>query len=274
MNDILWENYLSNIPEHRKKKMNILLENQKLFIEQAIGNNTKIPENYEVVYEFICKVFDKSFLFDLVQVHPLLGPVNEIQTEGGPQEIVAKTRKLDTIGLPSSWKRDLDYLSTKIANQLTREVIKDLKYNSGTVATSSELEKHNGATIYLKICEMFGVIVQKTGERNAERWVYTSPSIASKLTECGIFPSFPESDEIIYIGLTNGICKIFVDPEIEDVIICGINEEFRSLPSYLYCPYIPFTAAVDSFSHGLMIRYGKKLCVRGSRYYGVISFKK
>lgn len=162
----------------------------------------------------------------------------------------------------------LDHISNEIVNELTREVLTDLRNN----AISVEKEWKNPANLADSIFYQCESITRRIGR--PANWIVTSPQMTIELVRSGEFNPLEgvagSAKKIQHVG-SLGKIKVYVDPRFptQEVLLGYKGDQYSS--SYFYCPYIPFMerlAAPDLERYRLYTRYGKRLM--SSDYYARI----
>ncbi len=218
------------------------------------------------------------------------------------EEIAAKTRKLKAVwsyeaqqDLRSQHNLDAEaeltaVLAQEINLEIDREVLTDLRNNSGTVAAwdfntaLGETIKEKYESLYVKVVEISNVIHRKT-LRGGANWLVTSPEVASifETATAGFAPApsetFTSSLGIQYVGTVNNRWRLYKDPLFpSNQILMGYKGDSYMDSGYFYCPYVPLTQTPvvldpESFCprKGILTRYGKKLLREGAKFYARMS---
>jgi hypothetical protein len=218
------------------------------------------------------------------------------------EEIAAKTRKLKAVwsyeaqqDLRSQHNLDAEaeltaVLAQEINLEIDREVLTDLRNNSGTVAAwdfntaLGETIKEKYESLYVKVVEISNVIHRKT-LRGGANWMVTSPEVASifETATAGFAPApsetFTSSLGIQYVGTVNNRWRLYKDPLFpSNQILMGYKGDSYMDSGYFYCPYVPLTQTPvvldpESFCprKGILTRYGKKLLREGAKFYARMS---
>lgn len=214
------------------------------------------------------------------------------------EEIAAKTRKLKAVwsyeaqqDLRSQHNLDAEaeltaVLAQEINLEIDREVLTDLRNNSGTVTAwdfntaLGETIKEKYESLYVKVVEVSNVIHRKT-LRGGANWLVTSPEVASifETATAGFAPApsetFTSSLGIQYVGTVNNRWRLYKDPLFpSNQILLGYKGDSYMDSGYFYCPYVPLTQTPvvldpESFCprKGILTRYGKKLLREGAKFY-------
>ena len=214
------------------------------------------------------------------------------------EEIAAKTRKLKAVwsyeaqqDLRSQHNLDAEaeltaVLAQEINLEIDREVLTDLRNNSGTVSAwdyntaLGETIKEKYESLYVKVVEISNVIHRKT-LRGGANWVVTSPEVAAifETATAGFAPApsetFTSSLGIQYVGTVNNRWRLYKDPLFpSNQILMGYKGDSYMDSGYFYCPYVPLTQTPvvldpESFCprKGILTRYGKKLLREGAKFY-------
>lgn len=279
--------------DYQVEQMALILENQRLY--QEVWTEGRKQDYLSLTHQIF-----KDFLgFELVSIFTLMGPkdycyfpkyvytseIDGSKNEGGdislhvvPEEIPAKTRKIRSVQQIELTKETLPITAKKIREEITREIISDLKNNAGTVARTILKEEAFGAAAFVKIREVSNVMHRKTLIGGAN-WVITSKKIAQSLiAEASYTKQFDEGDGLWLCGkLYDGI-RVYVDSEFrENEILLGLYGHFLS--GYAYCPYIPITPTPiindPDFCPlpGYLTRYGKRLTRAGAKFYAKITIE-
>lgn len=218
------------------------------------------------------------------------------------EEIAAKTRKLKAVwsyeaqqDLRSQHNLDAEaeltaVLAQEINLEIDREVLTDLRNNSGTVTAwdfntaLGETIKEKYESLYVKVVEVSNVIHRKT-LRGGANWLVTSPEVASifETATAGFAPApsetFTSSLGIQYVGTVNNRWRLYKDPLFpSNQILMGYKGDSYMDSGYFYCPYVPLTQTPvvldpESFCprKGILTRYGKKLLREGAKFYARMS---
>ncbi len=218
------------------------------------------------------------------------------------EEIAAKTRKLKAVwsyeaqqDLRSQHNLDAEaeltaVLAQEINLEIDREVLTDLRYNAGTVASwdfntaLGDTIKEKYESLYVKVVEVSNVVHRKT-LRGGANWLVTSPEVASifETATAGFAPSntetFTSSLGIQYVGTVNNRWRLYKDPLFPTgQILMGYKGDSYMDSGYFYCPYVPLTQTPtvldpESFCprKGILTRYGKKLLREGAKFYARLS---
>lgn len=218
------------------------------------------------------------------------------------EEIAAKTRKLKAVwsyeaqqDLRSQHNLDAEaeltaVLAQEINLEIDREVLTDLRNNSGTVTAwdfntaLGETIKEKYESLYVKVVEVSAVIHRKT-LRGGANWLVTSPEVASifETATAGFAPApsetFTSSLGIQYVGSVNNRWRLYKDPLFpSNQILMGYKGDSYMDSGYFYCPYVPLTQTPvvldpESFCprKGILTRYGKKLLREGAKFFARMS---
>lgn len=218
------------------------------------------------------------------------------------EEIAAKTRKLKAVwsyeaqqDLRSQHNLDAEaeltaVLAQEINLEIDREVLTDLRNNSGTVTAwdfntaLGETIKEKYESLYVKVVEVSNVIHRKT-LRGGANWIVTSPEVASifETATAGFAPApsetFTSSLGIQYVGTVNNRWRLYKDPLFPtNQLLMGYKGDSYMDSGYFYCPYVPLTQTPvvldpESFCprKGILTRYGKKLLREGAKFYARMS---
>jgi Major capsid protein Gp23 len=214
------------------------------------------------------------------------------------EEIAAKTRKLKAVwsyeaqqDLRSQHNLDAEaeltaILAQEINLEIDREVLQDLRNNSGTVSAwdfntaLGETIKEKYESLYVKVTEISNIIHRKT-LRGSANWLVTSPEVASifETATAGFAPApsetFTSSLGVQYVGTVNNKWRLYKDPLFPtNQILMGYKGDSYMDSGYFYCPYVPLTQTPvvldpESFCprKGILTRYGKKLLREGAKFY-------
>lgn len=243
MNDDKWSSRL-NIKHG--KKIAMCLENQRLYSLMECSQGLDFTEKaYEIYQNFIG--------FDIVSVQPMLGPASRIyftkNNELSHADISAKSYIL----------KESDSFS--IANQMNREIIKNLRDNVGITITKPWNSYKE--LICSSISEIYDSMIGF-----GQKWIITGPDIAETLT--GI-----RSNHVIKsVGMLNSEWNVIVDPLYTlDEILVGFQDDL--LDGYFYSPYLIDLLTKNHFSvdygKSYISRHGKKLI--SNKAYGKIILK-
>lgn len=230
------------------------------------------------------------------------GDLPEINLVIESEEIAAKTRKLKAVwsyeaqqDLRSQHNLDAEaeltaVLAQEINLEIDREVLTDLRNNSGTVTAwdfhtaLGETIKEKYESLYVKVVEVSAVIHRKT-LRGGANWLVTSPEVASifETATAGFAPApsetFTSSLGIQYVGSVNNRWRLYKDPLFpSNQILMGYKGDSYMDSGYFYCPYVPLTQTPvvldpESFCprKGILTRYGKKLLREGAKFFARMS---
>ena len=227
----------NNHPSDRAKKIAVLLENQRIW-------NSKQPTK-AVDLDFLSKVYGSFVGFDLVPVNPMLGPSSFLHYEEKGvmknEDISARTRMIN------HWQ------SNEIANEMSREIIHDLRRNVGY---TMEVNSSYLSQIDVLISRMSLLIFGSCGI--SPSWCVMGLEMARHL-----FPDRDFSSSSIELLPEHWFeKKVIVDPLFpKNEILMGSYDEL--LKGYSYNPYVPLTPIenpyISSPSHRYFTRYSKKL---------------
>lgn len=163
-----------------------------------------------------------------------------------------------------------DALAESFRNEITREIMTDLRNNAGTVATSVIVDDvYDYEKIYVKIVEVSGVIHRKT-LRGGCNWIVTSPEIGMVMAKANGFSTdfdFGVGANVIKVGVLNSRWKLFVDPLfLPNNMLLGYKDAKPIDNGYVYSPYVALTETPiildpEEFKpqRGYLTRYGKRL---------------
>lgn len=163
-----------------------------------------------------------------------------------------------------------DTLAEEFRNEITREIMTDLRNNAGTVATSVLIDDvYDHEAIYIKMVEVSSVIHRKT-LRGGCNWIVTSPEIGMVMAKANGWNTdfkFGIGGNVIKVGVLNGRWKLFVDPLFPaNNMLLGYKEPHMLDNGYVYCPYVALTETPiildpEEFKpqRGYLTRYGKRL---------------
>ena len=205
------------------------------------------------------------------------------------EEMEAKTRLLESSCIPRT-PLSSDWTARWLRDEITREIITDLRNNAGTVDTCTMKgrvgEKRNGHTmtrpdVILNDVHVCGCIIQRKTLRGKYDWMVVSPEMADQLTPTYLSLEWDRALEdlpthgISWIGGLNGALDVYVDSLFPTKqILMGrrprsVNKGWFYDAGYQYCPYVPFTPS----GQGTLTRYAKKLVREGSKYYALLTVK-
>jgi hypothetical protein len=182
----------------------------------------------------------------------------------------------------------MQFGATEIALETDREILEDLRDNSGSVvvwdfATAlGDTIKERYESLFVKMVECSNQIRKKTLRAEAN-FVVCSPEVYAIFASAtaGFAPApmdgFQSAVGIQYVGTINSRYRVFVDPDApRDQILMGYRGDGMET-GYFLCPYVAMMQSellVDPLSGCLskilMTRYGKTLLRDGARYYGRI----
>ncbi len=272
-------------PEDHRKAAAVILDNQQLVRSSLSYSSEMMAASVNILAESL----KDNFLFDIIEVSPMLGPVDkiymtqfkyvedEISLALIDGEVAAKTKILRGRIDATFMKREnwLGEIAESIRDQMIREVCTDLRNNAGTVASKDiEPGEIDYEKIYLNIVEISGVIFRKT-LRGGVNWLVTGPTIGKMLADAARI-DIGEIKRPQYVFTMNGAWKVYVDPLYpNNEILCGNKSTF--IDGYFYCPYVLLSEGgtildPESYepSRQMMSRYGKKLV--SPKPYGRIKY--
>jgi hypothetical protein len=294
------QSLLEGVPEKNVKQVALILENQYLFLQ---GSDCSYKQSFrDLAMEVTAKVFRNFLGFDMVSIQTYLGPTSKMfylkyifksldpQGDSDPntlymmdpeastngteislgltyKESSAKTKKMKTWRSHEEYEAEgaADTLADEIRDQITREIMTDLRNNAGTVATMAMSEdEFDYERIYIKTVELSSVIHRKT-LRGGGNWLVTGREIGKVLAKGAHIDLDEDTIDIKKIGVLNNRWSLIVDPLFpKNEILYGYYEPF--VEGYIYSPYIflsatPVVLDPESFSprQGLLTRYDKKL---------------
>lgn len=234
------------------------------------------------------------FVEDLVDENT---PVPTIELKIESAECVAKTRKLKVNFLTNeTFEREnwVDEVAKELRNDLTQEILKDLRNNAGTVATwdfskAGSSFKEQFESLYVKIVGISCILRRKT-LRGGVTWIVAGSDLAH-LLQNGIYVGnkklahpkeyYESLPEPIFLGNICSAWKIWIDPNMpKNEMLLGYkgnssDSKTNNLDAgYFYNPYIFLSSSPVSLSQeefkptwGLLSRYSKKLLISGAKYY-------
>lgn len=218
------------------------------------------------------------------------------------ETITAKTRKLKAVwsyeaqqDIRSQHNIDMEaeltaMLAQEVNLEIDREILTDLRNNSGTVATwdfntaLGDTIKEKYEALYVEVTKLSNIIHRKTLRAGAN-WIVTSPEVASifETATAGFAPApsdtFTSSLGVQYVGTVQNRWRLYKDPQAPTTqLLMGYKGDSYSDSGYFFCPYVPLTQTPtvldpESFCprKGLLTRYGKILLREGAKFYARIS---
>ena len=290
----------------------LLLENQRLYNETAKVND----DEGTVFIEIVAKMYSRTIARHIVSFQSMPSPANlvfyqkyeyknprpiespsdgtlEIVEYDAPEDntplevelvlkeesVVARTRKLKALTYEGCCP---DEIATMIADEISREIITDIRNNCGTIASWEWTKTED---LIIKIMEISGVVYRKT-LRGGVNWIIASEFLGKQLMESYHMDAPEMNGTGIYkIGCLNGAWTLYIDRLLpEGTLVMGFrdreideNPYWQYNAGYFYCPYVPL-AKTPLFPNeilgehfcprpGLLTRYGKKLLKEGAKYY-------
>lgn len=238
---------------NKENTINILKTNVERFLR--FSKNDLYPELIE-------KVMDKSFLFDMVGVQPMLGPVSLIQIkheeEFTPQQILfgddvkstmaieAKSQKLSYITDSDDLKNgkiSLDDIALNIADEIDLSVIGKIFANSSDISTVDEMYK-----IEDEIYRIFNSDILQTSD-TSNRWIVVSDDVFSELSSSSLFRYGPPTrcQDFQFVGKLEDI-DVYVNNLLPDKssVLLGYKQD-NILDGFIFCPYL--IHVVDQLIH-------------------------
>ena len=282
----------------------MLLENQNIMNQVGSQHDSKFKE---ASLPLVHRIYSTLVARKLVSVQPLLGPkgpvfflkfvyeidpdaVHDLDEKEGvkqriklvveSEEVEARSRKLKTFHAIED-DINIEELGTTISNEITREIVTDLRLNAGTVGKfdlgglPNETIKERYEALCVKVVEVSTVIHRKT-LHGGVNWIYTSPEIAgiftAASTRCFVPPGYvpdTDSDRIYYEGTVNNRWGLYVDTLFpKNEILLGYRGDSYMDAGYYYCPYIPLVTTKPR----ALTRYGKKMLKNGGpKFYARIT---
>ena len=296
---------LNGIDEDFKKRMSVILENQKLFNEMTDDNNT-MGQFKRLSIPLVRRIWGDIAMRHFISVQPLLGPHGIIHYFKNNQiietETYAQTRKMKTIwsfevqqdlrwASRDGFRFDAEVeLAAVMAQELTlefdREVIHDLEQNA---ALKKEIDfNHLSGDINERWAAVKEFTVdlalenQEIYHRPFLNWIITSPEMAEII--CAEDKDLPQNHglgvrEWGSINTNMGEVKVWGDPLFPTgKILIGYKGDHEWDAGYIHCPYVTVSATPvildpNTFipQRGIMCRYAKKLV--DSTYYSVLHIK-
>lgn len=288
--DIIYEKWkddplLQGFPENQAKKVAVILDNEKLMME---ASNFREPFA-KIVLEVTAKVFRDFLGFNLVSIQPMLGPtgdiyyndftpLHEIKLSLTYREASAKTKRMKSRLFTEDYNKEgfIDQLAKDLREEITREILTDLRNNVCTIATIApiavdKIDEYDldAGKICVKLREVNEVICKKTGYNI--QWLVTSPEIGKILGEQLHCNWKQKVNTIEKVGML-GKWTLIIDPLFpRNQILCGAYEEL--LGGYFYCPYVFLTECgpisdpeiLTGDKYGFLTRYCKYL-IKGKPY--------
>jgi hypothetical protein len=257
----------------------LLIENQNII------NSVQVPlcdrqVTHDIDLQFVFNVYSRFIGRHLVSVQTMIGPADIVKNKRlrynkadeaytlylEDVEVLARTTTVKTYYHPD----DADF----VANDLTRDIVRDLRNNVGTKLQCIE---ENLLSLVLHSSNM---IHRKTLMGGAD-WILTSPEmwgLLQKQYPCACEECERTSLVIHKAGrLIGSRFTVYVDPLYPSrELLIGRRPNgcvmWNYDAGYLYCPYIPFMKRPDISGYPtnrLVTRYGKKMVDegKGNRYY-------
>lgn len=272
---------LEGVDENYKMEAAIILENQLFYLNQQ-----EVSEGLRTVAMEVLEKMLRGFVgFHLVSVQPILRPKSRVffsrfKYVGDTlnlfvmaEDMEAKSRKIG-----NGPYENVDELADKLRDNITQEILRDLRNNSGTIMTKKLDEDLGGKmlyeSVYCNIIEMSGVIHRKT-LRGGTNWLVMGPDMMKMFQEYG-WAMDKDLDlgsfkTIQVVGTVGGRWRLILDPNAPPrQILCGYHDKEQKLASYIYSPYIWLT---EWEGPQIIARYGKRLCREGGKCYGLIKYE-
>lgn len=235
-------------------KIAMILENQQLF--DKLKNEDHL--------EMSCEIYEHFIGFDLVSIQPMLGPGFRIYYKEFHYDPISKKTNLNLSIRDACSKNTILKCLTgqEIADEMSREIIGDLRKHAGTIITKEW--DGNKEIIRSNMKNMQDVLYRKT-LRRGQQWIVTGPEIADILTGKRV-------NKIQSIGpLLHSSCNIIVDPLYPTrEILVGFQDDL--LDGYFYNPYIPLKDCKNSIG---MVQFSTSCSKRliSNKAYGKIIYK-
>jgi len=278
-----WSDRIESIRDNAwKREVATLLENQFLYNEAE-----SVPDWFaDASINLIPYIYGNIPIRKMISVQPMLSPEDvvfylrfvyteqdekNIRLEVCHEPVECKTRKLEATLKEGV---DLAEVGLAIANQITREVVTDLKNNAGTYAKFSWEEisedktlKERYEQLYVNMVQVSSVVHRKT-LRGGANWIYTSPKISdiflSACTRCFCPPPVYDEDGIYYEGTVNNRWKHFRDTLFpENEMLIGYRGDSFLDSGYQFCPYVP----LGYKENDIRILRGKKMIREGAKFF-------
>jgi len=254
----------------------LLMDNQRL-IREAVRNPYPKPRSTAEQLQLVFDVYSKFVGRHLVCIQTMSTPAEHILYEQ-IEKIGTKTHDFNghKMDLPIlEWIRKeqeitarscrmkscFDYPSAdEIADELTREIMTDLRNHVATIATCQFPKDFEG--LYVKLCEVSSVLHRKTLRSPPQLWIVTSPKIAHFINDQRGNP-WPNGRKytlgwdirsfgVHKVGKINNNWEVYVDPLYpKNELLMGVRgrptvekKDWYYNAGYHYCPYIPWTEHV------------------------------
>lgn len=285
-----WKDHdiLKDVDPKRAKEMVLILDNEERFAQDVHRRFHKIA------LDLTKKVFEKFVGFDLVSVQPMRGPtdsvfypafrysnLDDIHLELIEEKVVAKTKKMKSMlkfGDDGEYKVDINQLADEIRDDISREIMLDIRNNVGTIAKKkTKVADMSYEDIYINIVEISGILYRKT-LRHGNNWIVVGPDIMKKFPE---YLKLETPKNVARVCVLNSSRIVIVDPLFpKNEILCGYRGEDGLIDGYIYSPYIflgptPVVLDPEIFNPraGLLTRYSKKLTKEGAKAYARIVYE-
>lgn len=256
------------IDEAKKKRLALIIENQRLFDEICV-NRGVLPG--ESCFEMVYSIFTKCLIWDWISVQPLAGPAglcwSMVKRADGDVHlesfnILAHTRMLKEV---CNGESDFSVTADKITAEIEKEVLTDLRNNVGTAETV-DLSEYT-VDCHVRLSEALETLIVKVLDKmpkieNAKPdWIVIDSNLYERYTFA--FDEFAQKHKL----------SLYSHKGCEGVLI-GYKGSREFASPYIYAPYIPISLSAineQNNSFRILTRYGKKLMSQGSRYYGKLT---
>lgn len=195
-----------------------------------------------------------------------------------------------------------DYIFHSLANEITAEIINDIRNNVGT-STAKSIAKYNvqdsgelsSNAVYQAVLDMGSIIHQKTKHGGRNRWIIASPELLKRYFNLvnEDFMGKSKLDLRMFLGWCGYSIYCYKHmPENEILVGCGGGKPYQNggqpfMAGYIYSPYVPLMLlppvclecrgpdAVHTDEHEtrqkVMTRYAKTLPTGGHKFFGKIA---
>jgi len=284
----------SKVNEEYAPELAVMIDNQDLMNDYPFSPykdwpNIDLQKVFDVYSQFVGK--------DLVSVQAMTAPYDMViyerfKYEKSNKSIILAREQEQICAKTMVLKSPYYFDSLQIADEITREIVTDLKNNVGTKEIlrlrDCVLRTHGKI---LNDIHVLGCLIQRKTLRGKHDWIYTSPAMAHRIIPRHFWWNCPMGIGCVSIigcvGILNCAYKVFVDPLFpKNEILLGrrpspVNKGWFYDAGYQYCPYIPFTRHPNPghvkqnweprFDSQLVTRRGKKMRREGSAYYALLT---
>jgi hypothetical protein len=269
-----WKDKLVGLPDEQARVVAVLLENQRLMNELR---NKPDPEQDQQLLELTRKVWSNFLGFELVRIHPLIGPTAHIIMGETEHHIAAKTRFMK-----NRCKADqpLSSMADTFRLDLFQEIVRDLRNNAGTLAewdastALAESDSERYESLYVKLVEISSILSVKTRRMSKPIWLVVGAGMANLICRRNHLPE-QEWNRPGRVMFLNRKWNVIVNPDQPaNEVLLGAYEPGETGDGYLYAPYVPFTTVggpEGTNETGFLTRYDKKLT--SSKPYARLTIK-